>query len=195
MIDWASKKAVNVLLKNGCIAKQDFEIYCFGMEVTILKLIHMVSMLIIGVCFGMVAETIAFIMAYFAIRVYAGGYHAKTRLGCYGCTLAIITFVLAVVKTCPLRTVWYECIVVLILSGIIIAVIAPEGSSNKPLDKLEKSKYRKFTLIILCALEFLAFVLVVRFKSSFGLVITIVLGIESFMLILGRALTKFTLYT
>jgi accessory gene regulator B len=195
MIDWISKRFVNILLKNGCIPEQDLEIYRFGMKVTILKLIHMESTLIIGVCFGMVTETIAFIMAYSAIRVYAGGYHAKTSIGCYGCTLAIITFVLEVVKTYPLRIVWYECIVVLILSGIIIAVIAPEGSSNKPLDRLEKSKYHKFTLIILCALEFLAFVLIVTFRSSFGLVITIVLGIESFMLILGSALTKFTLST
>lgn len=188
MIDWVSKKAANILLKNGCIPEQDIEIYRFGMEAAILKLIHTMSMLLIGVCFKMAAETIVFIAAYSLIRVYAGGYHAKTRGGCYGCTIAIITSVLLIVKLCPLQTVWPVCVAVLMISGIIIAVFSPQESENKPLDKLEKSKYQRISLLILCVLELVSFILILLLKSQFGFVITIGLGIEAVMLLVEKFL-------
>ncbi len=65
------------------VDKEDIEIYQFGLECMLLKLIHIVSYLLIGICMGEVFSLIVSGSILIPLRRKAGGYHAKTRLGCY----------------------------------------------------------------------------------------------------------------
>ena len=79
MIGRSARWMVNRLVVNRIINIEDIEIYQFGLESTLLKALHYVSMLIIGFCLNMLLETLAFQIVYAAIRAYAGGYHADIR--------------------------------------------------------------------------------------------------------------------
>ena len=73
MIGRSARWMVNRLVVNRIINIEDIEIYQFGLESTLLKALHYVSMLIIGFCLNMLLETLAFQIVYAAIRAYAGG--------------------------------------------------------------------------------------------------------------------------
>ena len=76
-------KVVDSLCKNGFVTANNREIYEFGIETAFLKSVHIVTMIIIGAAFGLLKQTILFVICYSAIRTYAGGIHAKTKIGCY----------------------------------------------------------------------------------------------------------------
>ena len=134
---------VNELYKSGLITYDNKEIYEFGIEATLLKFIHVLTMIIVGIFFGLVPQTILFIICYSAIRTYAGGIHAKTRVGCFIISLLMIILVLGIVKICPSEIIKPLSLILMLFSVVIILWLAPEDNPNKPLDADEIKHYKK----------------------------------------------------
>lgn len=80
------------------------------------------------------------------LRKYAGGYHAKSVLGCYVLTVSGALMMLLVVCFCniPLEIM----LVVWGIAGIIIVLFAPVQNRNKILDEVEHLVYRRRAIII-----------------------------------------------
>lgn len=177
---------VEAMSESGLIEQNDIEICLFGIEIALLKLIHFTTMLMIGLYFGKVLETAAFIIFYSGLRVYAGGYHATSRLGCYCISWLMIVSVLLFVKFCPVQIMSTVSIGVSIPSYLIIYILAPVENINKPLDNIEKHHYRKIARIIL-AVE-LSISVVLLFSNIIQVLFIISLSLFSLaiMLILGK---------
>lgn len=60
MIGRGAKWTVNRLVAHRIIDLDDVEIYQFGLESVMLKTVHYASMLLVGLLFGMLPETILF---------------------------------------------------------------------------------------------------------------------------------------
>jgi accessory gene regulator B len=52
----------------------------------------------IGLALSFLAESMVFLATYMLIRTYAGGYHAKTQLGCYIFSTVAVTVILLGIK-------------------------------------------------------------------------------------------------
>ena len=58
-------------------------------------------MIIIGLLFNMICESIIFMVSYSILRIYAGGYHASTPIRCYLFSIVMIVAVLLLMKSIP----------------------------------------------------------------------------------------------
>jgi Membrane protein putatively involved in post-translational modification of the autoinducing quorum-sensing peptide len=156
MLKRTTKKLVDVMYESGLITQDDIEIYRFGIETALFKLIHYITLLLVGLFFGMVLQAIIFTLSFSIIREYAGGYHAKSRFRCYSISVFMITSVLLISKLCPTQIMFWISISTCIPSFMTIFFLAPVENINKPLDNLEIEHYKKLTRIILLVEEMIA---------------------------------------
>ena len=76
------EKATDLMVRNEIISSEDREIYVYGLKQGLILLINILTTLLIGFAFNKTTETIVFLASYIPLRVYAGGYHARTQMGC-----------------------------------------------------------------------------------------------------------------
>lgn len=129
----------NHLLKKDDVC-MDADACRFGIEITILKFLHFVSYLAIAVCMKRVIEFMIIFIVFYAFRRNTGGYHARTRMGCYIFSCMAITAAMLVAG--KEINVW-------IMAGLALCELAvlfwisPIENENRPLDEDEISCFRK----------------------------------------------------
>lgn len=143
-----SEKITNQLLRTDVIEYDDFEIYQFGLEQMLATALNILTTIILGIVLGEIWKSITFVLAFMLLRTYAGGYHSSTPLRCYLLTASIIAAVLSVIKYVRIDS--FICIGLLIISSVIILVLTPVESKNKPLDSIECVVYRRKAVTIWC---------------------------------------------
>jgi len=152
-----SEKFADKLAKMQLISIGDKEIYSYGFKQGILLLLNAITVIVVGLIFNMVWQTIIFMVAYSFIRGYAGGYHAKTPFICYLFSIVMIIVVLWLIKSIPWNG--FICFIIVLVSSILIFKLAPVEDSNKPLDQKEKVIFKKqvntnLSILIGCILFF-----------------------------------------
>ena len=119
------------MIKEGIISAEDREIYLFGIKELFSQIFTYSIMLGIGAAFGMLMETIVFLVVYMSLRVYAGGYHASTQLRCYILSFGMVIAALMLIRVTNVpETI---ALIGIILMGGLIYFMAPSGHKNKPL--------------------------------------------------------------
>lgn len=180
-----SKRIAEALCKNGVVSKEDEPLYEFGLHEVEITFLNVITDLILGIILGIPFQCVLFLVIYIPIRRYAGGYHAKTELRCYA-----ISTVLVLIALCTIRIVsdYIEHIVlfpIFLLSSLIIFLLAPVDSANKPIDAVEHLVFRQYSRWILVIHWGIA---VVAEIISFGQMNTVIVCADTLlavMLILG----------
>lgn len=103
--------------------------------------------LFISGCFGCLPAGIAFLVLFCPLRIYAGGYHADTRVKCFLSSVVAEIIIFAAVKYVMLPEMY--CVMAIITATIIIGMMAPQDNPNKRLDSVESKIYRRKTLYYL----------------------------------------------
>ena len=85
-----SKKLVDALADSGVISSDDRTLYIYGFHQMGVTLLNFSTDIIIGVLTGMLLESLLFLAVYISLRKFAGGYHAKTELRCYGLSTLLL---------------------------------------------------------------------------------------------------------
>ena len=187
MFQTTAQKITDRLCSQDIIEDADKELYVYGFNMLLTVSLNIISTIIIGLLFGMVFESIAFLVAYIPLRSYAGGYHARTPLRCY-----IISLLLIVLILLTLRLIRESVLALFVLStiGTIICVtISPVEDVNKPLDEAEIKVYRKKAMIILAA-EIIILIISIFALMKLAAVISTSLALEGAMLVLGKINAK-----
>ena len=183
MFQTTAQKITDRLCSQDIIEDADKELYAYGFNMLLTVSLNIISTIIIGLLFGMVFESIAFLVAYIPLRSYAGGYHARTPLRCY-----IISLLLIVLILLTLNLIGESVLALFILSGIgtiICVTMSPVEDANKPLDGIEKQVYRKKAMIIL-AIEIIILIISIFALMKLAAVISTSLALEGIMLVLGK---------
>lgn len=94
-----SNKVAGFFGKNGIIDKKYENLCAIGCETVISEVISAVVLLALAWACNMPVEGLVFFAAYGMIRSTAGGWHAKTKVGCNVLYTATFAAVLAVVKS------------------------------------------------------------------------------------------------
>ncbi|MFI3177586.1 MAG: accessory gene regulator B family protein, partial [Eubacteriales bacterium] len=71
----------------------------------------------------------------------------KKAIHCYVMSSGIMVLVLTVIKITPTGYMLPISLLILLISIPIILKFAPMGTKNKPLDEVEKQRYRKITIL------------------------------------------------
>lgn len=143
MIKLMAEKLSLCFVRQKIIKEEDKNIYYYGCELLIASVLCKLIGFIIGLALGLLAETILFLTVFFLIRLYAGGYHASTHLNCI--TLFNFVFLtLMLITNFLVQHEYYQFTYIgMVISGGLIFKYAPVEDKNKPLNEVEREKYRK----------------------------------------------------
>lgn len=136
VIDWFLAD----MISEQCIEEEEREIYQFGIECLFLKIIHYVSYLIIAFVLHSVMNLMISACILIPLRSMSGGYHAKSRVGCYIFSCFVVIAVCILNKQCFYEWIYF---VEEIVASVIVLLWAPVENENRILDDFEKCKFRK----------------------------------------------------
>lgn len=162
------KVIVKQLIANQIISQEEEEIYEFGLESLILKFIHCISYLCIGIYLNQLPELIIIAFVLIPLRRSAGGYHARTRMGCYIFSCIYIFSTLLILQAIQSEFIWW---MILVISDVIIILMSPADNENKKLDTNEIEYYSKKVRLILICVNMICVLLSVLHLSQIEVVI------------------------
>ena len=110
-----------LFLKKNIINEDELPVYQYGMQVLIGNIAGMLTVLIVGILISRLVESIIFITIYATLRIYTGGYHARTPL---------------------------VCNIVFLGTYLVTVMLEALKNVNKELDDKDKEIYRNKSLII-----------------------------------------------
>ena len=148
MITELAKSTACFFVKNKLVDPNDEEIYAYGMEIFLSTLINLIVMITIAVITKTFIPCINF-TTFVTLRIYAGGYHADTHLGCIMTLITVQTVFIFIIKIIPITILLLLVPVFIIISLITIFFLSTVEHPNKPLDSSLKSKLRKKSLVVM----------------------------------------------
>lgn len=184
-----SATIANALWNQGIIQKDDIEACQYGLAIFLSSVIEIASILIISVFVGNFSETVLFFTAFIPLRIYAGGYHADTRIRCYLISLAVYGIFTLVMNVFPKNI--YAILIVLctICSLIVVLVKAPVIHKNKSVSEFEVKHYRKFSIMV-CSIETAVILLLTAVFPDSPYVVSLAIGQAAVVLSMIMAVIK-----
>lgn len=143
-----STQIANILKNNNLIKEEDFDICRYGIEAFCLSVLEIISILIISLFIKNFVYTLLFFIAYIPLRLYAGGYHADTRLRCYLILVAVYAIFTLLIRQIPQNYIIITEIITIIFNLIVVTVYAPMSSYKKKISASEHRHYRKCSLVV-----------------------------------------------
>lgn len=178
MIKIISKSVANFLCKNEDKLEY-YELYEYAAYTILTAILHIVSIFVLGFIFDMVSEVFVFYISFILVRKFAGGYHANTSTTCYLFSMIIVTVIMIALKSSLLYSISgymsYIYIILSIVCTILICLLSPLDTDNKPLNDKEKIVYKKIT-IILSLIIFVLSIIFILFKL-YNIAFSIILGL------------------
>lgn len=136
------------MVDNSIIKKTEMGLYAYGMRLMLMSVIDISVVIIIAIMFHRFVETVLFLLAFIPLRMYAGGYHAHSELGCFIIFIFTYFIFLILIEYVPINTYPVIAVNVAILGLVCILKFAPIVNSNKPLSVARVIKYKKISIIL-----------------------------------------------
>lgn len=188
MIKEISTKIVNFLLCKEIIVSEDVEIYQFGIEQVLTTLINILTTIILGVLFGKVFQAVMFLVAFMILRSYSGGFHASTTIGCYILSAISILAALSVLSFFNIEK--FNCIELMLLSGVMVFLLSPVDTFNKPLDDIEHIIYKKRAVVVWIIETFVSILFILFNFNELAVCIMLAQVLVDLALVSGRLLNQ-----
>lgn len=138
----ASKITEHLLLMD-VIDQKDAAIYCYGLEVLLLSLLETISILCLALLVGNFFETLFYFAAFIPLRLFAGGYHASTRLRCYLLSLFVYGIFTWLLTVFPSEHRLLFSAVVAGFSAVMVFLFEPVIHVNRYWEEQEQMHYWK----------------------------------------------------
>lgn len=185
MIHKISLKLAQELLKRTGIVDYSLDVYIYGIELIISTTAEVFAILFLSLVLWSFWEGVAFIVCFFTLRIFSGGYHAGTYRNCFLVTTG--TFLTIELMTGILMGLDYGDIVygVLILAGVYVILCAPAPHKNHPLSRERMVRNRKIASTITLLQIAVANGLYVYYQRLFYIVSLTMFSTASLMLIVN----------
>lgn len=170
------------LLKKNLIPQSELEIYIYGYETIISGFFDLLIALTVGLISRRIVMMLIFFVMFVSVRLYTGGYHAKTFTGCKTVFITICLLV-SLLSELPLPPVL--CILILLLFIITGCFLAPIENHNKPLTDEEQMKYHKISIVI-SVFWSVAALLSYFFAIKICLAITLTSAVITILMVIGE---------
>ncbi len=151
MMNYIIDRTLERFVLEECISREDSDIYRFGLECMLLKIVHYISYFLIALLFHSLGSLLISACIFAPLRSRIGGYHAKTRLGCYvfSCFMVLLLCLLN-----RQQIPEWALVFGLLSADIVIYLLAPAADENNPLDSAEVQNFRWQAVIVLLAANF-----------------------------------------
>ena len=133
-----SSSIADTLETQGIIQKEDVDKCRYGLDILLSSVLEIISILVISAFVGNLVQTLLFFIAFVPLRIYAGGYHANTKLKCYLVSLGVYVVFTVIVMSMPYET----CLIINLLSTMfslfVVFIAAPMVNRNKNVNNIER---------------------------------------------------------
>ena len=141
MIHSVALVIVDFFVSKDVIKEEEKEVCAYGMELIISGIISVALVLIIGLITGNTCYAVVYNIMMIVIRMYTGGYHADTHVGCNVCYCMAFLISIALLRGQMYIkndiTIW----MVAMAGYLIIVLNAPLEHHNKKLTMKQKQDY------------------------------------------------------
>lgn len=146
MIHNQAKNIAAMLANKKIIDKTSHEVYTYGLELLISAFINILLVATVSIIFCRYYDWLLFLAAFIPLRTTAGGYHAKSHLGC----IVIGTLVFAVFLAInQLQINWVYIIPIIAgFSFVTILLFSPVEAHNKKLKYTQNKRNRRLSINI-----------------------------------------------
>lgn len=186
MISVLATRITERLCRNNIIVEKDRDLYQYGFFLCLSKGIFFIITILFGLSLGVVWESVVFFLTFSALREYAGGYHASKESICTIITSFSMFICVATIFVLEKANVVVVPVIILIISSIIISILSPQDSKEKPLDSSERSHYKKVSCGITLMLDIVALVATMLHYYGVLYVLATSTAMESVLLSLHR---------
>ena len=151
MIKKASRGLSEALAGRGIFDAGDVDVYAYGFELMISTAVNIACVIVISVLFSAPLSWIFFLLPFIPLRMTAGGYHAKTHLGCCAVFCVAYTALLlpAVFLTASMTPALLTGISALNLIAVLL--LSPMAAAGKPLDEKSRAANRRRSVLFAAA--------------------------------------------
>lgn len=148
----------NILLNNKSIDEEYFEVYSFGLEKMVSNFFGIFFLLLATIILSAPLEALVFYFAFKYMRIYSGGYHAKTYTKCN--IIYILTFSFAVILSRNIDT--FEILIIFgVITLLTIIILSPIESPNNPILVNQYYRYYFYSLTIVILLNILQIIFII----------------------------------
>lgn len=149
MINNLSAYIVDKLVSKGTVTEDERELYIYGLFMIFSHLMYLVLAIIFGLIFRCFLESIIFYITFQFIRRYAGGYHAKTETRCEILSALSILCCIMLIKFSKIYDIKIVLLSISLVFAVLIFILCPLDTPEKPLSDKEYTYFRKISWIIL----------------------------------------------
>lgn len=170
-----SSNLSEALVKNNIISP-DKEKQCqYGLELMLSSLVEILFVIMLSAICQNFLQTLTFFVAFVPLRIYAGGYHADTRLRCFLILIMIYTVFTVLLHILPVETYQYIIYGSVAFTVIVVIVMAPLLHDRKNMNDREIKFFRKVALSI-CFFEVALIILGSMFLKNNIYILSFVFG-------------------
>lgn len=149
MISRFSSKITDLLIKKAIISSESKELYDYGFFILLSQILYFIIAVIFGIVFSVFLQSIIFYIAFQFIRKYAGGFHASTEGRCE--IMSTLSILACIVMIWLSRSYEFSLLLfcISLVTVLVIAVLCPLDTPEKPLSNKELKYFRKISWLIL----------------------------------------------
>lgn len=146
MLNACATALTDRLLYRFPMAQARRAVYIYGFELSLSSLAVMSSVFILSCLCGAVYTSIIFSLIFVSIRLFSGGYHAKTYGHCFILSNAVYLACFCTACLIQMLRITFLCPVLALLSMAVVFVLAPVEHKNHPMSNTSYRKNRKIAL-------------------------------------------------
>lgn len=165
MIKLISSKVARILCKDEKHT-DNYELYEYAIYIILSSAFHMATVIVLGLVFNLLTESLVFYLSFIVIRKFAGGYHAKTLTRCYIISIITIVLMLCIIKWILIinyLSIYYSLFFSELVCVLILCFLSPLDTENKLLNGKERTIYKIVSCVTSIAISlFSAFLIVIE---------------------------------
>ena len=153
MLENLAKSTARFFVSQNIVKSEYEEIYAYGMEIILSTVFNGLIVLIIAILSDTVLLSLLFFTAFILMRRSAGGYHAKTHIGCMMILIAVHLMFMVLINVIPDSIIPILSYFSIAYSCISVYLFAPVEHPNKPVSSDDRRKLRMKSLVYILSIS------------------------------------------
>lgn len=149
-----TRTMIDYLKSKGVVSERDVPVVLYGLKLLLITLVEFVSVILLAIWCGNFLEGIFFLLGFCPLRLYTGGYHAKTPTRCYFIMVVVYVIFSFLLVFTPIEMYRIFELIVGIFTFCTIYRFAPIIHENKKTYPDELYRYRRISINI-CLMDLL----------------------------------------
>ncbi|MBQ8209151.1 MAG: accessory gene regulator B family protein [Clostridia bacterium] len=159
MLLTCSEYCVKWLTKNNPLSDDDKALYIYGFQLLFSTISSLTSILLISTCIKRLSYALCFLLFFFVLRLFCGGYHAKTFAKCFIVTNLSFLMIVGITELIIITNFKFIIPIINLFSTVVIWIFAPVKNENHPCSEKTNRKNKSVSRIISLTYSMVLFLL------------------------------------